>query len=133
MRCPFRASAGSVPRMTGTDGVRAFESTRAALELLPDAIRRLRIIAAIERQKMLSTTVADEKALDARIAERLEWFGDHAIVVREIDRGLLDFPVAANGRIVMLCWSDGEDTFRAWHEIDGGYVNRYPLWTLEGT
>lgn len=49
------------------------------------------------------------------------------IVVRDIERGLIDFPAILEGREVYLCWELGEDDVSWWHEIDSGYRGREPL------
>jgi len=49
------------------------------------------------------------------------------VVLRDLDRGLLDFPSLRDGREVYLCWQDGEDAIRFWHEPDAGFGGRRPL------
>lgn len=49
------------------------------------------------------------------------------IVVRDVARGLIDFPALRDGREVYLCWELGEDGISHWHELDTGYGGRRPL------
>jgi hypothetical protein len=49
------------------------------------------------------------------------------VVLRDLDRGLLDFPSLREGREVYLCWQEGEDAIRFWHEPDAGFGGRRPL------
>jgi hypothetical protein len=49
------------------------------------------------------------------------------IVVRDIDRGLIDFPTILDGREVYLCWELGEDEVGFWHDLDAGYRGRQQL------
>jgi hypothetical protein len=49
------------------------------------------------------------------------------IVVRDIDRGLIDFPAIRDGREVYLCWELGEDAVGHWHDLEAGYGGRQPL------
>jgi hypothetical protein len=49
------------------------------------------------------------------------------IVVRDIDRGLIDFPARREGREVYLCWELGEAEVGWWHELAAGYGGRQPL------
>ena len=49
------------------------------------------------------------------------------IVIRDIDRGLIDFPAIRDGEEVYLCWELGEDQVSWWHELDAGYRGRQPL------
>jgi hypothetical protein len=50
-----------------------------------------------------------------------------AIVVRDVDRGLIDFPSIQDGHEVYLCWELGEDSVDFWHDLDSGYQGRQPL------
>lgn len=49
------------------------------------------------------------------------------IVLRDLDRGLVDFPALREGREVYLCWVEGEDEIAFWHELEAGYAGRQPL------
>ena len=59
-----------------------------------------------------------------RLLETIERSG---IVLRDIDRGLVDFPALVDGREVYLCWELGEDDVGYWHDMDAGYGGREPL------
>jgi hypothetical protein len=59
-----------------------------------------------------------------RLLETIEQSG---IVLRDIDRGLVDFPAVRDGREVYLCWELGEDDVGYWHDMDAGYGGREPL------
>jgi hypothetical protein len=49
------------------------------------------------------------------------------VVLRDLDRGLLDFPSLRDGTEVYLCWLEGEDGIGFWHEPDAGFAGRRPL------
>ena len=49
------------------------------------------------------------------------------VVLRDLDRGLLDFPSMRDGREVYLCWQEGEDAIEYWHEPEAGFAGRRPL------
>jgi hypothetical protein len=49
------------------------------------------------------------------------------VVLKDLDRGLIDFPHWREGREVYLCWEYGEERIDYWHEIDSGYAGRQPL------
>ena len=50
------------------------------------------------------------------------------IVVRDLDRGLVDFPSIRDEREVYLCWVESEeDEIGFWHDVDSGYAGREPL------
>jgi hypothetical protein len=54
-------------------------------------------------------------------------FSEREIVLRDLDRGLIDFPAIRDGREVYLCWIDGEQDIGFWHELDAGYAGRQEL------
>ena len=49
------------------------------------------------------------------------------IIIRDIPRGLVDFPHLRDGREVYLCWIRGEERIEYWHETDRGFDHRQPL------
>ena len=49
------------------------------------------------------------------------------IVVRDLDRGLIDFPAVLEGREVYLCWLLDEPSVTHWHAIEAGFAGRRPL------
>jgi hypothetical protein len=57
----------------------------------------------------------------------LEAIEESGIVLRDIDRGLVDFPAVMDGREVYLCWELGEDDVGYWHDLESGYRGREPL------
>jgi hypothetical protein len=52
---------------------------------------------------------------------------EREIVLRDIDRGLIDFPAMRDGQEIYLCWVDGEPDIGFWHELDAGFAGRTPL------
>ena len=59
-----------------------------------------------------------------RLIDTVEQAG---IVLRDIDRGLVDFPALIDGREVYLCWELGEEDVAYWHDLEGGYGGREAL------
>ncbi len=49
------------------------------------------------------------------------------IVLRDLDRGLVDFPAIRDDREVYLCWLEGEDEIGYWHDLEAGFAGREPL------
>lgn len=49
------------------------------------------------------------------------------VVVRDIARGLLDFPAVIDGQEAYLCWQLGEEAVGFWHELESGFQGRRPL------
>ena len=70
--------------------------------------------------------VVSEGFLDLRSA-MLE-LQEMEIVVRDLERGLVDFPSLRDGREVYLCWVEQEEEeIGYWHELEAGYAGRQPL------
>jgi hypothetical protein len=66
-----------------------------------------------------------EAFLDLRSA--LVELQEGEIVLRDLERGLVDFPSLRDGREVYLCWEEGEQEIGFWHDLEGGYAGRQPL------
>ena len=49
------------------------------------------------------------------------------IVLRDLERGLVDFPSLRDGEEIYLCWEEGEDEIAFWHDTESGYAGRQPL------
>ncbi len=49
------------------------------------------------------------------------------IVVRDLDRGLIDFPAVIDGHEGYLCWLLDEPEIGHWHGLGTGYTGRRPL------
>ena len=60
----------------------------------------------------------------AQCIERLERLG---VLVKDLDRGLVDFPALHDGKEVLLCWQVGEPEIAYWHGLDEGFAGRKAL------
>lgn len=57
-----------------------------------------------------------------------EQFADAGVQIKDLARGLCDFPhVRANGEEVLLCWQNGEPEIAWYHSLDDGFSGRKPL------
>jgi len=56
-----------------------------------------------------------------------DWLEKLDIVVRDLERGLVDFPALIDGSEVYLCWLLDEPAVGHWHAIEGGFAGRRPL------
>ena len=54
-------------------------------------------------------------------------FQKREIIVKDLDRGLVDFPTLRGGQEVFLCWENGEEDIEFWHDLDSGYAGRERL------
>lgn len=50
------------------------------------------------------------------------------VIVRDLERGLVDFPALRDGREIYLCWVESEeDEISFWHDLEAGFAGRQPL------
>ena len=81
------------------------------------------------------SSLEDELARRQRTAQRLtrqvedgvQTITRRGILVRDIVRGLVDFPSLRQGREVYLCWTLAEERIEYWHPTNIGYAGRQPL------
>jgi hypothetical protein len=60
----------------------------------------------------------------ARLVGHIQGLG---ILVKDLDRGLVDFPARRGEEEVLLCWELGEDEIAFWHGLEEGFAGRKPL------
>lgn len=70
------------------------------------------------------TEVEAETAGVARCVEGIHELGGQ---VKDLDRGLVDFPARHEGKDVLLCWQVGEGEIGYWHELGEGFGGRHEL------
>jgi hypothetical protein len=61
------------------------------------------------------------------VALGFDWLERLDIVVRDLERGLVDFPALIDGREVYLCWLLDEPSVGHWHAVEAGFAGRRPL------
>ena len=106
--------------------VERLERLRSAQERLSDADAREALTeAAPANGGGEPGRVVSEAFLELRAA--LEELQAMEVVLRDLDRGLVDFPSIREGREVYLCWEEGEEGIGWWHDLDAGHAGRQPL------
>jgi hypothetical protein len=97
------------------------------------AARRARITARIsgnggdfdpQEPRELDEQLEREAEAVKRAVEQLQRLG---VLVKDLDRGLVDFPSLRDGEEVLLCWQVGEEEIAHWHGVDEGFAGRKPL------
>jgi hypothetical protein len=63
----------------------------------------------------------------ADLQSALQEFQHREIQIKDVDRGLIDFPSIVGGKEVFLCWEQDEDDIEFWHDLDSGYAGREKL------
>lgn len=72
------------------------------------------------------TTVNDRVRLELERSQIMEEFTARSLVLRDHERGKIDFPSIREGREVFLCWERTESSVDHWRELEGdddGRVN----------
>jgi len=77
-----------------------------------------------QEPRMLAEDFQREGEAVARCVAQLEALG---VLVKDLDRGLVDFPALRGDEEVLLCWQVGEDEIAFWHGADEGFAGRKPL------
>ena len=62
-----------------------------------------------------------------QLRDALARLQDAEVVLRDLDRGLVDFPAIRDDREVYLCWLEGEDEIGYWHDLEAGFAGREPI------
>jgi hypothetical protein len=74
-----------------------------------------------------SSLVADVDRAAAGLARCIERLHGLGVQVKDVERGLLDFPAVRGDEIVLLCWHVGEEEVAYWHGVEDGFAGRRPL------
>jgi hypothetical protein len=61
------------------------------------------------------------------LQEVLLQFQRRQIQIKDVRRGLIDFPSLREGREVFLCWEKDEEDIEFWHDLETGYAGRERL------
>jgi hypothetical protein len=116
------------------------EEATASLETVKPLLQRLRdakdLLTDSEAHELLSDAAPGNGGGEAgrqvgesflEVRKLLLALEEAGIVMRDIDRGLIDFPALLEDREIYLCWELGEDEVSHWHELDEGYRGRQDL------
>ena len=114
---------------------RLIPQVRAMIERLQRGRRRLL------RHRLASEAIAQKAAGNGGGSDAGAYLSDYSqtfgrslaqlqamgVLLKDLERGLIDFPHWREGREVYLCWKYGEERIDYWHETDSGYTGRQPL------
>ena len=63
----------------------------------------------------------------ARIGGYVAELEQIGVSIKGFEEGLIDFYGTYEGRLVCLCWRQGEDAVTHWHELETGFAGRQPI------
>lgn len=79
-----------------------------------------------ESKEMLALRQEIDRAA-ARIAGYVDELEQVGVQIKGYEEGLVDFYGVHEGRLVCLCWRQGEDAVTHWHELETGVAGRQPI------
>ena len=59
-----------------------------------------------------------------KLKAAVESIQQQGCVVKDLDKGLVDFPTLFRGREVYLCWKMDEPSIAFWHGVEEGFAGR---------
>ena len=71
-----------------------------------------------------------EESLDKEVKifeKQLEGLAALGAELKDLDDGLVDFYAVRGDKLVYLCWKEGEDRIRYWHDLESGFAGRRPI------
>jgi len=99
----------------------------ARQEQLIDLLRRRRSNGHSSSEDDIVETQRAVDRLTKELQVQLQEVSRRGILVRDLGRGLVDFPSLREGREVYLCWLRGEEQIGYWHDTNTGFAGRQPI------
>ena len=97
-----------------------------------DLVARYELVAAGARpEKGESAEMIELRSQIDRVAARISGYVAEleqvGCVLKGFEQGLIDFYGSCDGRLVCLCWQQGEEMVTHWHELDAGFQGRQDI------
>ncbi len=80
----------------------------------------------VDRERARAVRARRDGTLD-RLKAIVESIQEHGCLVKDLDKGLVDFPTLFRGEEVYLCWKAGEEQIGFWHGVEEGFAGRKPI------
>jgi hypothetical protein len=80
-----------------------------------------------EERESYATLLQEQSDLERSVQADIDAVLSLGCEVKDLHRGLVDFPARIGNEIVYLCWQRGEDRLGWWHTLGGGFAGRKPL------
>lgn len=113
----------------------AFRQAHAELDVVKDEIILYKRIHMAKRERPMGTNGDELEVLKEKWAAYeqvfntwVEWFLERNILLRDMEKGLIDFPYRTrDGEEFLLCWHLGEDGIMHFHSPFEGFQGRKPI------
>lgn len=102
---------------------RVLAQMREAKRGLEEVLKRLPGARGLERKALEE----EARFLKASLEADLQYLGRLGVFLKDLERGLVDFPARLEGQVVFLCWQEGEAEVLYWHPLAEGFSGRRPL------
>lgn len=102
---------------------RVLAQMREAKGGLEEALKRLPEARGLERKALEE----EARFLKASLEADLQYLNRLGVFLKDLERGLVDFPARLEGQVVFLCWQEGEPEVLYWHPLAEGFRARRPL------
>jgi hypothetical protein len=73
------------------------------------------------------SSVNSQIKLLAELQGVMHEFTRREIQIKDLSRGLVDFPAIIGGKEVFLCWEQDDEDIEFWHDLDAGFAGRERL------
>ncbi len=109
------------------DGIRKLEDQRAVEEL--SWLREDGSVSPNAQKEVARIGNAIEAKADL-FEDQLQRLNALGIQLKDLEEGLVDFFAARDDALIYLCWKEGEERIRFWHDLNSGFSGRQPIETL---
>lgn len=114
---------------------RLLPALRSPLEKMVDVRSRLKLIEeALEYAQAQPDLEENPEQLHHRLNDLMYQMKDlirdiqkSGCVIKDIDKGIVDFYHKRDGELVFLCWMLGEEHIQHWHPLYTGFAGREPI------
>ncbi|BCU66640.1 hypothetical protein HS7_00770 [Sulfolobales archaeon HS-7] len=98
-----------------------------ASELLPWVRERVKELKKLRREVEESLVMGEKQLLSIYVSEVdsiVSEIAKKGIIIRDVEKGIVDFPAVINDAPAYLCWRYGEPEIMYWHYVGEGFSNR---------
>lgn len=99
-----------------------FDEIEQAIQSFSERVMMMGGIA-VDREQVIERR-SQRDASAARLRSAIENVQELGCVIKDLDRGLVDFPTLFRDVEVYLCWKLGEPDIAFWHGVDEGFRGR---------
>ena len=85
------------------------------------------VAAPAEDRDPYAKALAEQLDLEQSVQAHLDGIHALGVEVKDLHRGLVDFPARIGDEVAYLCWQRGEDRVAWWHPLESGFAGRKAL------